>query len=807
MSRGAGRGLYIAKGARPNVGNPGPRRKALNPRPARCTEFLVPRSIVPSASRDGSLVMVAALLLSALACACIVAWGVGTTPLTLTTAERLSLAPPDLNINCGGNAVGRFQGEDLGWIVGDTDKFEKVDAVIGGAELKNEPMYHSHRYGVDPNMPWGYDIPVEQPGVYACTVHFAETATEAFQSGARVFHVSLMAFGEPVEFTNVDVYNATGGAEFNAYTLTAPRLVITRMLQIRVKRAKGSSLAGYMAGITCERSSALPSGVSAVAPPEAAGSIVPVGGYTRDGAEISGEKIDVNVGGAASGRFQAEDPAWIAYGLTATFGRPGFPIGGAEEKNVPGLRDTRFGVDGASWGYQIPIAAASAGIWDCTLHWAELIATMQPGERVFNVQVQDREIKNFDVIKATKGAEFTSTVLTFSNIPVSDVMIIKLTAVAGDPFLSAITCERSTAMTPAEAAARLIVRETANGVSNPTDKEPTVSPGDFDEMLGPSTDPAPSSTPSPSTSMFPSSTASMSPSSTASWSPSLSVSPSQSMQGEPEVAAPSDMPQPTDSPLDVLLEKDIVVDKVPSAGDNEVVQDISLLVEVPAGIEVDNNLKNALKSVLAQGSNTKVSHWALTKLQSGTSVSTTTPPSSSASVRFLAKDQTSLNCDMSLLLPESAQVTVTELIEFVQKGDATTDFQQAGYPNAKVSLLAAPDVSKFNDPVSAGSSSASTIVAVVVGVLLGVLVIVALLAFLVIRRNRRNEVNPAAFDAPPPALEDSYLEGASTSGQSDTAASVDYLDDDSTFTAATSRGADPEAGIVLDKDVWGRGSS
>lgn len=380
----------------------------------------------------------------------------------LESDTRMTLAPPQININCGGEAVGRFQAEDPTWLVGQTMQYSVPHAIIGGAEEKNAPMYITHRYGTQHGLPWGYDIPVEQPGTYACTLHFAETYTPAFGYGKRVFHVSMVAYGEPYEFNHVDVFNATGGAQFSVFTLTAPELIIRRTVQIRVMKAAGSPLSGYLSGITCERTGSLPPGVSPVPPPAAAPAFVPLGEYTRDGAPISGDTINLNSGGAAVGRFVAEDPAWLAYGPSTVFSRPGFPIGGADPVNVPGLRDTRYGINGGTWGYQIPIAPAAAGIWDCTLHWAELIATMAIGERVFNVQVQDHLISGFDVIKATNGAEFTAAVLTFYNIPVSDVLVVKFTAVSGDPFLSAITCSRSLATTPAEAMHRLKVREEFN---------------------------------------------------------------------------------------------------------------------------------------------------------------------------------------------------------------------------------------------------------------------------------------------------------------------------------------------------------
>lgn len=751
----------------------------------------------------------------------------------LPVTERQALAPPDININCGGPAVGRFAAEDYAWIVGNTDQFIKADAVIGGAEPKNEPMYHSHRYGMQA-APWGYDIPVEKPGVYGCTAHFAETASEAFSSGARVFDLSMGGKGDPVVFKNVDVYNATGGAHFVVYTRTAESLVVTRTLKVRITRAAGSKHAGFIAGITCERTANLPAGVvadpspTAVSAPSSVVQYAPIGEYTLDGVAIATPEININAGGKKAGRFSAEDPLWVSYGSTTTFGKAGHPIGGADPINLPALVDTRYGLEGATFGYQIPIAPAAAGIWDCTLHWAELVDSIKVGARVFDVQVQDQMVARFDVMAATNNAEFTSAVLTFEKIPISDVLVVKLSAYKGDPFLSAITCARSTAMTPAEAAAQIDVRATANSITrrSSTDAKPTVSPelkvspGDFSFVPEFSLEPEPSTSPfvantdpAPSLSVAP---ASSSPSASASLSvlPSFSsipasLSPVPSSSPVPPFSSKkeligeigpdaSDGPQPSSGPLSSVFLQDIVEDETPSPSADQVLQKVVLAVELPSGTQVDNKLKQALKDVIAKGSDTKADIWAMTNVE----------VASGSLLRMESTGPAKLTVDLNGVLSKNAKKQVNMLTEYVADGKATAELRNAGYSGSSVSLVAAPDVTQFNATQPASTSSASTIVAAVVGTLLGALLIVALLAFFVIHRHRRNEVNPAAFDAPPPAMEDSDGEAPSSIVHSGSAASVDYLDDDSTFTAATSRGGgDVEAGVTLDKDVWGRGSS
>lgn len=58
--------------------------------------------------------------------------------------------------------------------------------------------------------------------------------------------------------------------------------------------------------------------------------------------------------------------------------------------------------------------------------------------------------------------------------------------------------------------------------------------------------------------------------------------------------------------------------------------------------------------------------------------------------------------------------------------------------------------------------------------------------FLVVQRNRKDAVNPAAFDAPPSDMKDNDGSAPTTSEHSESQRSVDYLDDDSTSTDATS---------------------
>ncbi len=113
-------------------------------------------------------------------------------------------------------------------------------------------MYESFRYAVRGDV-WGYDIPVSEPGLYACTVHFAETLSEAFFKGARVFDLTIAADGAPLLFKNIDVFKVLGGARFTVYTRTALSLSVSRGISFRLAKSPGSKLPPFMSGITCER--------------------------------------------------------------------------------------------------------------------------------------------------------------------------------------------------------------------------------------------------------------------------------------------------------------------------------------------------------------------------------------------------------------------------------------------------------------------------------------------------------------------------------------------------------------------------
>ena len=748
--------------------------------------------------------------------------------------QAVPLAPPDLNVNFGAETkLGRFMPDQYPWLTGGiaaTDRFNKANAVIGGADPINEVMYKSHRYGKLSfgNKPWGYDIPVAEPGVYNCTVHFAETADAGFRIGARVFDLSISPDGsKPYTATNIDVYAKTNRAMFTVYTETAALITIKQMLKVRVTKKPASKLGAYMAGLTCAKHGPLPKGVTAPPPPKntflpSQVKYAPIGETFPNGPVIKGTALNLNCGGGKVGRFLADQNAYLHYGPTTIFSKPNHPIGGADEINLPALTDSRYGLSGESWGYQIPMD--SPGMWECTLHFAELIETIKAGGRVFHAQVQDQRMDNIDITAGLNGAQFTSYVKTFENVIVADVLVVRLFRVKGDPTINAITCVRKKPMTVQDAQALLTTRAMQNGVkpppkappappkpaekpvtkpaapSKPVDNTTSVSPGNA--TSAPAVPAAPPSVESERNATVPVTNTSRptppTPSPTPSASPAPSTEPLPLLP--PTVQNTAEPVVETPSPADLEILQDITVDPSPPIVEGKTNVDFRLQLTVTNGTNVNNTLKEQVKEVLANGSKLESSAFSMTQI--------------SMSVATKATVQQDTNLDLTAVGSfdnGTAKATTEDLQLYLADGKGTEQLRSLGCEGCTLVLASGPTLPSGSATAPAATSSgvgASTIVAAVVGSVLGALLIVALIAFFVIQRHRQNEVNPAAFDAPPPPeMEDSDGEAPPSSSAHSESERSDYLDDDSTFTAATSRQGDPEAGVTLDKDVWGRGSS
>ena len=742
--------------------------------------------------------------------------------------EAVPLAPPELNVNFGvEQKLGRFMPDQYQWLVGGvaaTDQFVKANAVIGGADPVNLVMYKSHRYGklTFGNKPWGYDIPFSKPGVYNCTVHFAETSDGGSKAGARVFDLSITPDGSKAyTVSNLDVF-ATTKAKFTVHTETAARITVKRTLKIRVTKKPASALGAFMSGLTCALDGELPKGVTAPPPPK--NTFVPsnvkyaaIGETFPEGPLVAGTEFNLNCGGKKIGRFLADNPKYLHYGPSTIFSKPNHPIGGAEEINLPAMTDSRYGVQNReSWGYQVPMG--SPGMWNCTLHFAELIEVTKVGDRVFHAQVQDQQMNNIDVTRGSEGAVFTNYVRTFENVIVANVLVVRLYRVKGDPSINAITCARSKPMTLNEAHALLTSRALQNGVKPPpkapapkpasepatkpspasSNNTQSVSPGNAASVSG---SPAPVDVPPNRTISVPVTNTSLPVSPAPSSAPSLLPSTSPVLNDNTSTQTSNETIAESPAPLGIDVLSDFTVDTPPTPASGQTNVEFRLELTVTNGTVVDNAFKNQLKEVLAHGASANASDFSIKAF------------SQAAAPKAAVQQDTKFESTAVATLNSGTQKVTTELLQqYLADGKGTTKLQELGCEGCQLTLASAPTVTAGGNAAASASSTgpgASTIVAAVVGSVLGALLIVALIAFFVIQRHRQNEVNPAAFDAPPPPeMEDSDGEAPpSSSAHSESERSVDYLDDDSTFTAATSRQGDPEAGVTLDKDVWGRSST
>lgn len=684
-------------------------------------------------------------------------------------------------------------------------------------------MYKSHRYGLG-GTAWGYDLPVMEPGVYGCTIHFAETHADAFANGVRVFDLTVSSsVGQPTVFSGIDIFKELEGAEFTVLTKTVLDLVVPGYISIRVSPSAGDAI---ISGVTCERTADLPEGVQ---PDFGADSRIPTSmvgdtekGDDEDpeaGAPVPGTEININAGGPEVGRFSAEDYDWI-FGTTSMWAGPeGIEVGGAEEKNVPALISQRYGVDGSTWGYRIPID--TPGLYACSLHFAETDSeSFEIGARVFNMRVQDSQLENVDVYSESGEAPFTSVVKTFVELKVANELYIELSSVTGNAFLSAITCERTGELAVADAA----------GISM---QGPRIELGPSPEVWETS-EPVPSP---PAVAILPSAAPTPAPvvqseADDIAETPEMTTSGVASIVAEGSVAAES----PTAQPSIVLSELEVELDPYSSPGlegqgfeNNDVSKNDSAAIPSPSPSqspfpldgrltaedieeEFDYKLRGkvsdggdftvAMKDVLitlSTDSTLNISRWALVRLNREENSGTV------RSLQQFAYRQVAnsvYEIDLQVVYSSRANLTqeVARYTRFINQG-INGELRDRGFENLEISFRERPLLTGAESV--ADVSRMSTIVGIIVGCVLALLLIIALVAFFVVRRSR-NSPNAAAFDAPPPMTES---EVSSVMERSETGASIEYLDDDSTFTAATSRAGDHVDQVAIDKDVFGRRSS
>lgn len=701
-------------------------------------------------------------------------------------------APPAFNLNSGGPVDARFNLPDHPWLVGYTSTFSDPSAVIGGAERRNLPMYNSNRFGVAASV-WGYDIPVEQPGLYNCTAHFAELNFAAFDPANRVFNLIMAtAVAAPVVFNSIDISREQ--PEFTVVTKTALDLPISGVLSVRLVPIVGDAT---LSGLTCQRGADLPPSVQLddiipqvpVPPPRN-----PTQPDIPDIPDIPanpslGPDISINCGGPQVGRFRLEDPAWIS-GDTSTFDLSGPPIDNADPQNLPALSSHRYGVQSSKFSYIIP--RVQRGVYECLLHFAE---THEPsfrvGARVFGIYIMDQTLENFDVYAEAGSAEFTSLVKTFVNLSIESVLNITLSPQVGDPFISAITCTKTADLPDASAASATpdVSLEPSPG------HEPTINVAESAQPT-PTPMPMPTVTVTVTFTVEPSVEPELMPTASppvidTSFAPSPSVEPSDAVVWTPLAEPTAELPQVTNSEQPLAL---AAVDAKPTVPDGSKARTYFLTLTVGANGMFTDAMKDALKKVSLQSSDV-VSEWALTGLND----SSTAVVRSLFWIRQSSDDSQSYDAELqAVYVEDDEEDAYEEYKSFINDGNATKAMSSEGYANVEIKLQ--------NLAVTPGGvpeeSDSSVIVVVTVASLLVALIVVAVVVFFVV--NRRNRFT-GDFDAPPPAMSDSDL--SSVLDQSETGNSMEFLDDDSTYTAATSRMGEHVDQVAFVKDLFGRGTA
>lgn len=696
--------------------------------------------------------------------------------------DSVPRVPPSFNINSGGRSDDRFITDAGAWIVGYTKTYAKNNAQIGGAEDRNRIMYKSNRFGAE-STTWGYDIPVQQPGIYNCTAHFAELNFFAFAPRQRVFNLVMATkHGERNVFRAIDIFRELNGAEFTVLTKTAFNIIVPGTLSIRLVPMIGDAT---LSGLTCERGADLPENIAPdysipnVQNPPEANPIAPTPEPPSDG-EAVGTDININCGGDSIGRFIGEDHNWLI-GNTSTFATPdNVEIGGAEEKNAPALLTHRYGIDGNPFGYDIPVT--DRGIYECSLHFAETYAgAFFVGARTFDIDFMGNRIENVDIFKDAQFAEFTSVVKTFVELKFETSLKLTLIPRTGDAFLAAITCVKTTdlpdiSLEPEESQA-LDATEVVLPTSTPTPGATVIE----SPMVTVQATPLASIIPTPSVAPGGGEVSPMLP--------LPSAAPIENVHMAPSPESSDEIPIPSGE-LGLLLAS---TDKSLVATDGEVLTTYFLRARVTSEIVFSQQVKEALKKVSEDSSDVE-SQWALTGLNDS-------KKEVSISRWSMRQSQGDFyDVDLQAVYKENDEKSAyDDYTQFVIDGDASKAMSEEGFKgvNIEIRKTAAANVGETT------SQNTSLIVLVTVGCSLVVLALVAVIVFVAVNRQKR--FSNGDFDAPPPEMSDS--EGSSVLARSETGASLDYLDDDSTYTAATSRAGEHIDQVGFAKDVFGRGTA
>jgi hypothetical protein len=506
----------------------------------------------------------------------------------------------------------------------------------------------------------------------------------------------------------------------------------------------------------------------------------------------------------AAARAQENDAFWLNVGGPGVDGygpdRSDYLFGATNTRNRgdvapagnPVLSTFREGT-GGPFGYNIPVRVP--GTFTCNLIFAEL-ERAAPGQRVFSARVGAQVIPNVDII--AQVGMFNPLFLTFNNIVANPVIQISLEPVIGNPILSAIQCARMAAVDG---------KQDSNSIAPvPQSTPPPIVPQST--VVTPSTPVQSTSTLATVTEVSETSSTTTTMATEPHTMTTLALTTSMVSTTTTATSTPTTVP-------DVLASVDIP----PPLEDNQFRQTFPLRLTTVESTPFTASLKQDCVSLLARASGVESKYWALADLTQAKASTT------SRVLGLIAARQSTANAKIydfnmlaSLTKDDAGKNQFDRVTQYVTSGKGTQELVNRGYGSVQsLGWSQAPAIS--NDYTSgksgsggSGSRKTGAIVAGAICGLIGLLALVAFVTFAAMRRARANHIDRDLFDSPPPTLRESDVE-AQIAGfeRNQTGRSVEYIDDDpdSTFTAATSHMGEPrepESGINLDKDVWGRGT-
>lgn len=722
--------------------------------------------------------------------------------------EDVPHLPHSFIINAGGPAVEGFFSDTLtsSWVVGDTSSFDASSTATLPPDLDISPLYETQRFSVISSI-WGYNLPLSSSGVYKCTAYFAEINPQYMAPAARVFHLLFASTKSEERFEYIDPYANASNSVNKVFTVTARNLLVTGVLSVRLIPVIAEPA---ISGLSCERTGDLPNSL----PPQLDTVPPDVPEPPVDFANMPSFAINCAPTSEVPGFYS--DRVGTLNGITSvsspSSSSPPAPIDIFDETNIAALYSYRHGVNSSSFSYEF--LAAPSSRYNCSFYFRETERQfMRPGARVFHIRVNDKKIENIDVFGDVDSSSVC--VKSINLINVRGILNVRFIRVSGDPFISAFACVKVDE----------IIGPTTYPSSNPTlfpsdeddesddgidesqspfespDETPQESVSDF-----PSESPTLTSTDTPVPSSIPMLSASMSPVPSVSLVSQVSNSPgggdglvSRTPKPSQTVTTTSTSEATSDSSDSSLIANP---DPTLSDGEGRVISTFKLRVTISDGSQMFTNaLKEALKEISKRASS-EANDWAIVAInRTGQSRRTLLSDAgwlqnSARTIRQGGKSNVSYDVDAQAAYREGDEESGTsEFKDFVSSGDATNEMRKEGYDSVDIKL-------RNGQASGAAVGSTSVIVIVVVAAAMVALAGVAVIAYMA-SNNRSNRAQQGDFDAPPPLTESDV---SSVLERSETAGSLEYLDDDSTYTAATSRAGDHMDPVSFVKDVFGRGT-